>query len=219
MSQVALAPSPSRSSTPRSTGILVRIRRTIRKAGASVRHAPDRLLHAYRRTRTLRKLEQAGRVRSVLMVCHGNICRSPFAAALLAHLAREEQIELRVTSAGFVGPRRNPPESALRAAARRQIDMSSHVSALVDHNALLSADLVCVMEARQASRLRSQFDTSGGNIVVLGDLDPLSIERRTIIDPWGAGDDVFEASYDRIHRCLAEMLRVLSTSAERGEGK
>ena len=48
-----------------------------------LRHTPDRLLHA-RRRREARTRLAARRRDSVLVICHGNICRSPFAAALLA---------------------------------------------------------------------------------------------------------------------------------------
>jgi hypothetical protein len=49
--------------------------------------------------------------------------------------------------------------------------------------------------------------------VVLGDLDPLPIRQRTIQDPWGASDAVFEDSYSRIERCVRELARTLGASA------
>src|SRR2546427_12540743 len=43
---------------------------------------PARLLHPWRR-RAARETLRTRALRSILVVCHGNICRSPVAAALL----------------------------------------------------------------------------------------------------------------------------------------
>src|SRR5205809_858865 len=65
----------------------------------TLRHTPDRLLHA-RRRREARARLAARRPASVLVICHGNIWRSPFAAALLARELAPHG--LPVTSAGGV---------------------------------------------------------------------------------------------------------------------
>ena len=48
-----------------------------------LRRVPSRVLHPLRRQRALRALRGRRRPASVLVICHGNVCRSPFAAALL----------------------------------------------------------------------------------------------------------------------------------------
>lgn len=64
---------------------------------------------------------------SVLMVCIGNICRSPLAAAALRQVAEREGLALRVDSAGtgdwHVG---NPPDQRAQDVARRMggVDIS-----------------------------------------------------------------------------------------------
>lgn len=191
----------------------------LRRCAAAARGWPDRTLHAFRRARARRRVGRLAPVRSVLMVCHGNICRSPFAAAVLASAARAEPGNITVRSAGFVGPHRQPPEAALRAAQRRHLDLSQHTSTLVSRESVLEADVVCVMEAAQASLLKARFGLRDINILVLGDLDPLPVRRRTIVDPWGSGDDVFEASYDRIERCVREFVQLLETFASHSRGR
>jgi hypothetical protein len=44
---------------------------------------------------------------------------------------------------------------------------------------------------------------------VLGDLDPLPIATRTITDPWGRTADVFDLVFDRIDRCVDELVRLV----------
>jgi protein-tyrosine-phosphatase len=74
---------------------------------------------------------------------------------------------------------------------------------------LNAADLVVVMSAEQARGIRTRLRLGSARVLVLGDLDPLSITRRTISDPWGGPDSAFEASYDRIDRCVRELARII----------
>src|SRR2546422_3500209 len=87
--------------------------------------APTRLLHPWRR-RAARRALSARAPRSILVVCHGNICRSPFAAVLLQRALGPAGI--RVHSAGFIGPNRPSPPEAVTAAARYGVNLSDHRS-------------------------------------------------------------------------------------------
>lgn len=170
------------------------------------KHAPDRLLHARRQRRALQLLQSRALPRSILFVCSGNVCRSPYAEASfrrrLAHGLSPLTVDMRVESAGFFGPGRPPPPEALEAARRLGVDLSQHKSQLLTRELVQRTDLVLVSEAPQASELRRRFGASKEQIVVLGDLDPGTIDTRTICDPWEQRIDVFLASYQRIDRCL-----------------
>lgn len=174
------------------------------------RHLPDSLLQQRRRRAAhmqLRRLEP----HRILFVCHGNICRSPFAAAVFARSCPSQLSErVTVVSAGFFGPGRTPPPQALAAGFRFGIDMSAHRSALVTEESLKAADLVVVMSADQARDLRARVKTLSTKVLVLGDLDPSPTNRRTIADPWGGSDSAFEGSYERIERCVRELVRLLT---------
>jgi len=39
-------------------------------------------------------------------------------------------------------------------------------------------------------------------VIILGDLDPLRVERREIRDPYDQERIVYERSFDRIERCV-----------------
>lgn len=74
---------------------------------------------------------------------------------------------------------------------------------------LESTDLVLVMSPGQRRRLRRESGVRPACTVVLGDLDPLEADRRTIADPFDRSEEVFEEVYARIDRCcraLAESL-------------
>ena len=97
-----------------------------------ISRVPDRLLHNGRRRAALAALASAERVPiSVLVICNGNIFRSPFAAAVLRRALELRGLgRVRVDSAGFAGPGRPTPADAVAAAARRAIDLSRHASQL-----------------------------------------------------------------------------------------
>jgi protein-tyrosine-phosphatase len=181
---------------------------TLNRVWNRARSAPLRALHARRRARATKRLR--GRLpSSVLFLCHGNACRSPFAAALFAREAAAKIVPpIRVESAGLVAPGRPSPAAAIAAAARRGIDLSRHRSRLVTTKAIAGAQLVVVMSADQARVVR-RVGRRDIPTVVLGDLDPQPMEERTIVDPMGESDDVFDASYDRITRCIDLLIDLL----------
>ena len=77
-----------------------------RAAGAlirTVRNNTDRHLHDARRRRAMRRVSTLT-PRHVLMVCYGNICRSPYAEYALSRALRGTKTV--VDSAGFFGPGR-----------------------------------------------------------------------------------------------------------------
>jgi protein-tyrosine phosphatase len=172
-----------------------------------VRRAPDRLLQPLRRRKAIAMLVTRQRPRSVLVVCHGNICRSPVAGAMLAHELAPRGIA--VHSAGFFGFNRPAPPEAVAAAKRYAIDLAGHRSRLVTAAIARDSDLIVVMDPLQRRLLRERYGRSPEGVLVLGDVDPGPIETRTIRDPVNEQQEVFERVYERIARCVRELGAIL----------
>lgn len=183
----------------------------LRRLARALRHTPDRLLHRHRRTRALRRFHERGLPRTILFVCLGNVCRSPYAAVAYASLVADGGAG--VDSAGFIGPGRESPSNAIRVAARRGLDLEAHRSKLLTIENVGAAELVVVMDAKQQRQIRQLYGRSAESVLVLGDLDPEPIDTRAIRDPWGHPTEVFEASYDRIDRCLRALIEAASRNA------
>jgi protein-tyrosine phosphatase len=147
---------------------------------------------------------------NVLVVCHGNICRSPYAAHRLQALLEADGLTCTVVSAGFIGPDRASPGNAIVTAAARGIDLKAHRSQLLNQTLVDAAQLIIVMEARQADALRLVFGNVKASILVLGDLDPLLAETRTVRDPALQSRTIFGESYDRIDRCLEVLAEAIA---------
>lgn len=175
--------------------------RIARAAYHALRDVPDRLLRRSRNRRAIARIRALGRPRSILVVCLGNICRSPYLAAVLERALPEAAI----SSAGFVGAGRPVPENARIAAARRGFDLASFRSRPINAAATRQCDLVIVMDAAQRRRLVRLMRVSPARIIVAGDLDPAPAARRAILDPWMQDMAVFEATFDRLDRCAAAL--------------
>ena len=177
-----------------------------------VRRLPEQLLHPARRRAAVAALQVRHAPASVLVLCNGNIYRSPFAAAVLRRALGGESGggDVVVDSAGFQGPGRESPKEAVEAAARRGIDLSGHRSQLVTPALVRAADLIVVMEAEQRRAVCERFGRSPRDVFLLGDLDPEPITSRSIEDPWGRRATVCVASFGRIDRCVATLVRAMS---------
>ena len=185
-----------------------------------LRHLPDRLLHRTRRRAAIRTLLEGLRPSQILFLCHGNICRSPFAAELLQRQLLRSRVEVQVRSAGFLASGRASPPEAQEAASYWNIDLTSHRSRQVSAELLRGADLIVVMEPVQRWVVAARFSRPMRDVLVLGDLDLRPAASRAIPDPWGRSPAVYEGSYARIARCvavLAALLRRLPAGAAASE--
>jgi protein-tyrosine phosphatase len=179
-----------------------------RALARTLRHLPDRMLHGRRRRLATAALARSSNIRSVLFICHGNICRSPYAAAAFRTLLPPSlRGHVEIGSAGFIGPDRPPPAESLLVAGKRGIDLASHRSSLLSVEKVRRYDLLVVMEERQRRAIAATYPYRA--LLVLGDLDPEPIDTRTIRDPFAQTEAVFEQSFARIDRCLQLLVDTL----------
>jgi protein-tyrosine-phosphatase len=121
--------------------------------------------------------------------------------------------DVAVSSAGFIGRDRAVPALSLEVSARRGIDLSRFRSQALTFANVQWADLIIVMDAGQARYVERVFLVRPEKVVVAGDLDPKASPTRAIRDPWMQSINVFESSFDRLDRCAATLVSVLSWGA------
>lgn len=162
------------------------------------RDARQDALHEWRRARRGEPGIPPGPIRNVLVVCHGNICRSPFAGALLARRG------LAVRSAGLAARDGAPAEpDAVRAARRFAVNLAAHRARRLEGEDVGWAELILAMEGHQLARMRREHPVAAGRAHLLGDFLPAP--PYAIADPWGRSESVFAASFERIAEAVERL--------------
>lgn len=127
---------------------------------------------------------------SVVVVCTGNVCRSPMAAALLAMRAAGHK--LAVGSAGvaaLVG--HAPPPAAVELMAERGVDISGHRGTQLSDALARQYDLLLVMELAQQRWIEAQWPVLRGRVYRWGG-------DEDVLDPFGQSREVFVQSLSQI---------------------
>jgi low molecular weight protein-tyrosine phosphatase len=147
-------------------------------------------------------------------VCLGNICRSPTAAAVMAHRVAEAGLAHRITveSAGtgdwHVGEA--PDRRAIREARRRGIEMTSRARQFLARD-FARFDLVLAMDASNVAALSSIAPDSAARakIRLLRSFDPEARGDLAVPDPYFGGPDGFATVFDRIDAACRGLLAAL----------
>ncbi|RFA26405.1 phosphotyrosine protein phosphatase [Alkalilimnicola ehrlichii] len=133
---------------------------------------------------------------NIVVVCVGNICRSPMAEALLAHgLASRE--EVKVSSAGLgalVGEPADPLAQALMEEAG--LDISAHRARQLSPLITREADLILVMEPGHREAVAKMDVSARGKCYLLGHWE----EGLEVADPYRKPREAFEQALRTIER-------------------
>ena len=154
----------------------------------------------------------------VLMVCLGNICRSPMAQGALEAAARAGGLAVRVDSAGVMGWHEGaaPDARAMAAASRRGLDITGQRARAVVAQDFHACDLVLAMDARVHDALRAQRPPAArASLGLLLDYAP-HLGRRDVPDPYYGGADAFDHALDLIEHGVAGLVPHLRAMAEMG---
>lgn len=181
-----------------------------RPAYRSLGRLGHRLSHPWRRRRALSAVRSAGVPGTIIFICYGNICRSPYAAYSLRRRLAPRRAELiRVVSAGSYGPGRSSPGNALAAAAALGVDLGPHRSQLLTQELVRSANLIVGMEGSHRRAVLTMFGRLRAPLVLPGDLDPDAFAPPMIADPYGGSRENFAETYVRIDQYLEELAKHL----------
>ncbi len=127
-------------------------------------------------------------IRHIIVVCVGNICRSPMAEALLRNALRGQE-EITVESAGLGALVGHPASDyAVELMDERGIDISSHRAQQLTPDLVSKADLILVMESGHRRVIDENDITARGKVHRLGEWqdkdidDPYRQEKTAFIE-------------------------------------
>ena len=128
----------------------------------------------------------------VLVVCFGNLCRSPMVEALLRHRLATDQWE--VISAGTHAIGDDPPTEGARDAvvSLAGLDISRQRSSPLTVGVLRRSDHIFTMSRHQALEAAALVPTAAPSIRLLGAFVPATEAARESADPYGGPADRLE---------------------------
>ncbi|MCS2171756.1 low molecular weight protein-tyrosine-phosphatase Wzb [Scandinavium sp. TWS1a] len=138
----------------------------------------------------------------ILVVCVGNICRSPTGERLLKNYLPS----LDVDSAGLgalVG--KGADDSAARVAAVHNISLDGHCARQISGKMCREYDLILTMEKRHIARLCEIAPEMRGKVMLFGHWD----DEREIPDPYRKSRDAFEAVYHLLDQSALQWAQAL----------
>lgn len=152
---------------------------------------------------------------SILMVCTGNICRSPMAEGLLSAMLPESLTpDVLIQSAGTHGLHGNRAEPfAIEAAALHGADISGHRARILDAAMVRRADLVLAMETYHLDKVNRLLFFRCKYAVLLGTFVP---ERETpeIEDPYGRPFGAYETCARELVACMPAVIDLIRRDIE-----
>jgi protein-tyrosine phosphatase len=154
------------------------------------------------------------RIRSILFVCLGNICRSPFAALIAARRLSDRGVAVKCTSAGITARQaERSPADARSVAEDFGVSLSHHVPQLLTRELIDTHDAVVVMEASQFEELAAAYPHARERLLLLPLFDAddtAAYERYNIADPFAQPRSAYEACYQRIDRAVSRLLTAMN---------
>jgi len=150
----------------------------------------------------------------ILVVCTGNICRSPMAEGLLKHALAGQTGPLqsiRVISAG-VSTRNGEPvsENAVITLKKAGIDISDHRSRSVTQEMLDKAVAVFGMTESHRSIIQLKAAPAPKHLYLFREFLPAPAEFE-ICDPYGGPLKAYEASRDEMVEAIPSLVAFLKT--------
>jgi protein-tyrosine phosphatase len=161
-----------------------------------------------RRRAALNKLEKDS---TILFLCHGNICRSPFAERYARRQLQTREIDdITVESSGSLAqPDQRSPPNACTAANQHGVDLTDNYSTQANIKSIESADLILLMDYRNYHDFTTTFTKSTDKMFLLGIFD--DHETIPISDPYGDTLETFRISYERIASSIDGILDAFET--------
>lgn len=147
--------------------------------------------------------------KTVLLVCYGNICRSPMAEGFLNRMLDENDKtdEVKVISAGLHAFGGSPTGEAIEVMRAKGINISGYRSKQLTKELIEEADLILTMKKEYKDQIISRHPEFKHKVFTLKEFAG-ETEDLDIADPYGEGMKAYET-------CAEEIKQILTNAFEK----
>jgi protein-tyrosine phosphatase len=142
----------------------------------------------------------------ILIVCVGNICRSPTAEYLFRHHLSSAGASIESAGLGALVGKPMDPQS-LTILGEHGVDGSEHCARQISSSMLRDADLVLAMEREHVASLMRMTPEASGKVMLLDRWG----KSRDIPDPYRQSREAFEHVFELIDHAVQQWLPYLRT--------
>lgn len=145
----------------------------------------------------------------ILMVCLGNICRSPLAEGILQHKAQETGLTWVIDSAGTSAYHAGdlPDQRSIKIAQHYGLDLSNQRSRQIKTKDLSTFDIVYVMDSSNYQNVLKLCKTTAQKEKVQLIMNEVHPPRNiNVPDPYW-GDDGFEQVYQMLDKACDQIIQ------------
>ena len=144
----------------------------------------------------------------LLFVCSGNICRSPMALGIAQRIARDNQLDVAVDSAGTLMIYGRPADPHAVAVCKDiGVDISRHESKGITEALCDWADHILVMELKHSAHIQHHYSTHSTKVIHLGHL----IGQMEIPDPIGRWRRTFKKNRGLVETAVEQLMKRFDT--------
>ncbi len=134
-------------------------------------------------------------IKNILVVCIGNICRSPIGEELLKERCKNS---LSISSAGLaacVGE--SAHEYSITIMKKNGYDITPHTARQITDEMVVENELILVMNTSQKNEIEMLFPFIRGRVYRIGEWLDMDVE-----DPNNKPYEIFETIYDKLDQCV-----------------
>ena len=144
----------------------------------------------------------------ILMVCQGNICRSPLAEGIL--IKKTKRLDVKVDSSGISGYHIGEPadKRSIEIADKYNIDLRSHRARQFSRTDFDKFDVIFAMDTSNLAHLISLAHTKGERRkirLILNEVTPGLC--RSVADPYYGGDNGFQNTYNILDQACDKIIQ------------